>query len=254
MHRRYTASWSSSKLLAAASIVVLGVLGYLQVNTSYALAQLPSEYQESQKSGNDAIVAANTNFGFKLFSEVLKQDSGKNVFVSPSSVAIALAMTYNGASGSTLEAMAKTLELQGLSLSEINSSYSALKELLENPDEGVQLTIANSLWARQDFPFKSDFLQRNQDFYSATVSNLDFNDPTAPNTINNWVNENTRGKIDKIVDKISPDNVLFLINAIYFKGNWTEKFDKELTTDYPFYLSSGEQKQHPMMSQTGDYR
>ncbi|MBW4684279.1 MAG: serpin family protein [Komarekiella atlantica HA4396-MV6] len=261
LQRRYGVSLGRRYVLAAASVVLLGVLGCSQVNNSTnALAQSSSPQPESplpKKTVNSdpRIVDANNKFGFKLFAEVQKNDSTeKNVFISPTSVAIALAMTYNGASGSTQQAMAKTLELQGMSLQEINSSYAASKKLLENPDAKVQLTIANSLWANQDANFQPDFLQRTQDFYQAKVSNLNFKDAAAVNTINNWVNENTRGKINKIVETIEPDQVLFLINAIYFKGNWSQEFDKSQTTQHPFNSISGRQKQHPMMSQKGDYR
>jgi len=164
-------------------------------------------------------------------------------------------MTYNGASGSTQQAMAKTLELQGMSLSEINSGYAALlKQILENADAKVQLKIANSLWANQEVKFQPDFLQRTEDFYQAKVSNLNFKNPTAINNINDWVKDNTAGKINKIVEKIEPNQVLFLINAIYFKGNWTNEFDKNQTAEYPFYITSGKQKKHQMMSQEGDYK
>ncbi|WP_193195979.1 serpin family protein [Nostoc sp. MG11] len=261
LQRRYGVSLGRRYVLAAASVVLLGVLGCSQVNNSTnALAQSGSPQPESPLpkkivNSNPKIVDANNKFGFKLFSEVQKNDSTeKNVFISPTSVAIALAMTYNGSSGSTQQAMAKTLELQGMNLQEINSSYAASKKLLENPDAKVQITIANSLWANQDANFQPDFLQRTQDFYQAKVSNLNFKDTAAANTINNWVNENTRGKINKIVETIEPDQVLFLINAIYFKGNWSQEFDKSQTTQHPFYLTSGRQKQHPMMSQKGDYR
>ncbi|MBD6617053.1 serpin family protein [Komarekiella sp. 'clone 1'] len=261
LQRRYGVSLGRRYVLAAASVVLLGVLGCSQVNNSTnALAQSSSPQPESPLpkkivNSDPKIVDASNKFGFKLFSEVQKNDSTeKNIFISPTSIAIALAMTYNGASGSTQQAMAKTLELQGMSLQEINSSYAATKKLLENPDAKVQLTIANSLWANQDANFQPDFLQRTQDFYQAKVSNLNFKDAVAANAINNWVNENTRGKINKIVEKIEPDQVLFLINAIYFKGNWSQEFDKKQTTQHPFYLTSGRQKQHPMMSQKGDYK
>jgi len=200
------------------------------------------------------LVDANTKFGFKLFNEILKQDSKKNVFVSPSSVAIALSMTYNGASASTQQEMAKALELQGLNLQEVNQANNTLKASLENADPAIQLAIANSLWAKQGFTFKPEFIQKNQQFYSAKVTELDFSKPDSKNMINNWVKENTKGKIDQIVDQLKPDDVLFLINAIYFKGNWTKKFDKAQTSNLPFYLSDGTQKQHPMMSQSGKYR
>ncbi|MDZ7961530.1 MAG: serpin family protein [Aulosira sp. DedQUE10] len=261
LQRRYGVRLGRRYVLAAASVVLLGVLGCSQINgdtSAMAQSRLPNSESPLQKktvNSDTKLVNANNKFGFKLFSEVLKNESSeKNVFVSPSSVAIALAMTYNGASGSTQKAMAKTLELQGMNLSEINSSYAALKKLLENPDANVQLTIANSLWANQNTNFQSDFLKKNQDFYNAKVTNLNFQDAEAPNIINNWVKDNTQGKINKIVDQIQPDQVLFLINAIYFKGKWSNEFDKSQTAILPFYLASGQPKQHLMMSQDGDYR
>ncbi|MDZ8109426.1 MAG: serpin family protein [Nostoc sp. DedQUE12a] len=262
LQRRYGVSLGRRYVLAAASVVLFSVLGCSQVDSNKsALAQssLPQPETPLEKKTvktDTKIVQSNNKFGFKLFSEVNKSDGGeKNVFISPSSIAIALAMTYNGASGSTQKAMAKTLELQGMNLSEINSAYATvLKQLLENPDAKVQLKIANSLWANQEVKFQPDFLQRTEDFYQAKVSNLNFQDPTATSTINDWVKVNTAGKIDKIVQKIEPDQVLFLINAIYFKGNWTNEFDKNQTDEQPFYITSGRQKPHPMMSQEGDYR
>ncbi|MFN6469188.1 MAG: serpin family protein [Nostoc sp. SerVER01] len=262
LQRRYGVSLGRRYVLAAASVVLFSVLGCSQVDSNKsALAQssLPQPETPLEKKTvktDSKILQSNNKFGFKLFSEVNKTDAGeKNVFISPSSVAIALAMTYNGASGSTQQAMAKTLELQGMSLSEINSAYAAvLKQLLENPDAKVQLKIANSLWANQEVKFQPEFLQRTENFYQAKVSNLNFQDPTAISTINDWVKDNTAGKIDKIVQNIEPDQVLFLINAIYFKGNWTNEFNKNQTAEQPFYIKSGRQKKHPMMSQEGDYR
>lgn len=260
LQRRYGVRLGRRYALAAAGVVLMSMIGCSPIGgDSSAVAQSRQPLTESPMSKqiskpDTRLVFANTKFGFKLFGEVLKQDDNSNVFVSPSSVAIALAMTYNGASGSTQQAMAKALELQGLSLEQINSSNAALKVLLENPDPKVQLTIANSLWANQDVSFNSDFLQRNRDFYKAKVTNLNFSDASAPNAINDWVKENTKGKIDKIVNQLTPDQVLFLVNAIYFKGNWTEQFDKNQTKEKPFTLASGQQKQHPMMSQFGDYK
>lgn len=254
------------RLFAAAGIVLLGILAWsMTENPNPALARCTRQEVQlgacsaplgsvSDKSVDPTLVAANTKFGFKLFSEVLKKDSGKNVFVSPVSVAIALAMTYNGASGQTQQAMAKTLELQGMSLQSINEANAALKATLENPDPKVQTAIANSLWAKQGIQFKPEFIQRNRQFYQAKVTDLEFNDPTAPSVINNWVEQSTKGKINKIVDKIKPDDVLFLINAIYFKGKWSTPFDKTQTAPQPFYLLNGTNKQLPMMAQSGKYR
>ncbi|MEH2194366.1 MAG: serpin family protein [Nostoc sp.] len=262
LQRRYGVSLGRRYALAAASVVLFSVLGCSQVESNKsALAQssLPQPETPLQKktvNPDTRIVESSNKFGFKLFSEVLKDDKGENnIFISPSSVAIALAMTYNGASGSTQQAMAKTLELQGMNLPEINSAYAAaLKQLLENQDAKVQLSIANSLWANQDVSFAPDFLKRTHDFYQAKVSNLNFKDAAASSIINNWVKENTKGKINKIVETIEPNQVLFLINAIYFKGNWSNEFDKNKTAQYPFYITPSRRKQHPMMSQEGDYR
>ncbi|HEY9617654.1 MAG TPA: serpin family protein, partial [Microcoleaceae cyanobacterium] len=156
--------------------------------------------------------------------------------------------------GTTQQAMAKALQIQGMSLNDLNQANASLKALLENPDPKVQLTIANSLWAREGVSFKPDFIQRNQQFYQAEVTSLDFSNPSATSTINNWVKQNTRNKIDKIIDRINADDVMFLINAIYFKGNWTNQFDKQLTKNEPFRLANGQQKSVAMMSQHGEYR
>ncbi|MBW4577202.1 MAG: serpin family protein [Aphanothece sp. CMT-3BRIN-NPC111] len=247
---------------AAAGITLLGLLGWLMAkNPKLAIAKCSS--QEVSCGGesisvfarpvNPKLTTANTKFGFKLFSEIRKQESNKNIFVSPGSVAIALAMTYNGASGETQQQMAKALELQGMSLEEINQANDALRSNLANPDAGVQLSIANSLWARKGVPFKQKFINRNLQFYQAKVTDLNFYDPGSADIINNWVKENTRGKIERIIDNLKYDDVLFLINAIYFKGKWTNEFDKSQTANYPFTRLDGTQKQHPMMSQTGKY-
>ncbi|NJO28787.1 MAG: serpin family protein [Richelia sp. SL_2_1] len=261
LQRRYAVSLGRRYVLAAAGVMLMGVIGCSQVNntSNRALAESPLPQSElplldKAASLETKLVSANTKFGFSLFEQLLVKDNNKNIFFSPSSIALALAMTYNGASGSTQQAMAKALELQGMNLQQINSDYVQLKASLENPDPKVTLNIANSLWVDKNASLKPDFIERNQNFYQAKITNLDFADTQAPNTINNWVQENTQGKIEKIVDKIDPDQILFLLNAIYFKGSWTNEFKSEKTAEFPFYLLSGEEKQHPMMSQSGDYR
>lgn len=215
------------------------------------------EEQESRPTNasvDPRLVSANTRFGFKLYGEVLKQNAGKNVFVSGPSVALALAMTYNGAEAETKQAMTRALELQGISADEVNQAFRDLNAALANPDPKVQLQIANSLWGRRGVTFKPDFIQRNRDYYNAEIEELNFNDPAAPQRINSWVSDKTKGKIDKIIDQISPDAILFLINAIYFKGKWSAEFDKAKTKDDTFTLADGRQKKHPMMNQSGEYK
>lgn len=240
-------------------LTVLGIGGVLGTNQPEGLAvpmRKPSFIaQASQQVTNAQLIAANTRLSFKLFSEILKQQPEQNIFISPASVAIALAMTYNGAKGETQQAIAHTLELQGMSLEEVNQAYATLRATLTNPDPKVQLSIANSLWGRQDEPFHPEFLQKNQNFYGAQVTSLDFSNPTASNIINNWVKQSTNGKINKIVDsnEFSPDTILVLLNAIYFKGFWARAFDKTSTKELPFTLLNGTQKSHPIMFQESEY-
>jgi serpin B len=224
-----------------------------EANRTPAVGAAKMSLKKSNAAIDNRLVSANSKFGFKLFSQLAKQDPGKNIFVSPSSVAFALAMTYNGAGGETQQAMAKTLELSGLSLDEVNQAYASLRTMLENPDPKVQLAIANSLWARKGIAFKPDFVKRNKDFYQAEVTELDFGKSSATQAINAWVSKNTHGKIDKIIERINPEAILFLINAIYFKGNWSVEFDKEKTQAGVFTLLDGRKKKHPMMSQSGRY-
>jgi serine protease inhibitor len=200
------------------------------------------------------IAEANNQFGFDLFKQLEQQDKGKNIFFSPLSVAFALAMTYNGAGGITKEEMQRVLKLNGMNLDQINEQSAELMKSLKSSDPQVELAIANSLWARKGVEFKEDFLARNRKYFGAEITALDFADPQTKTTINSWVSKNTQGKIPSIIDQIDSQMVLYLINAIYFKGLWAKKFDLAQTKTEPFYLSSGSQKQMPMMSQSGDYR
>ena len=212
---------------------------------------------QSKPAGDDLdtrLVTANTKFGFKLFAQVAEQDAGKNIFISPASVGLALAMTYNGAAGETKQGMERALDIQGMNHLELNQAYLQLRTALESADPKVQLSIANSLWGRKGVEFNPSFIQRNKQYYGAEITALDFNDPGAAGTINSWVSDKTKGKIDKIVDRIDPQAILFLINAIYFKGTWSREFDKAKTKDDQFTTMTGTQKRHPMMNQSGKYR
>jgi len=219
-------------------------------NHSKAAALTPPN---NQSDVDARLVAANTKFGFNLFNTLSKQQPNQNIFISPTSVALALSMSYNGVSGETKQEMTKVLELTGMTPQEINAANQGLQNSLQKVDPNVQVLIANSLWAQQGFSFKPEFLQTNQHYYNANLTELDFMNPQALSIINNWVSQKTQGKIDQIVDKISPGGVLFLINAIYFKGNWKTPFDKSQTANKTFSLTDGSSKQHPMMSQKGIY-
>jgi serine protease inhibitor len=212
--------------------------------------QCPGEVKLSwfgNKTVDPKVIAANTRFSFKLFSEILKQNSRNNVFVSPSSVALSLAMTYNGAGGETQQAMARVLELQGTDLKSLNEANAILQAGLVKGDPKVEISVANSLWTINGGSFKPEFIQKTHDFYSANVTALDSPNPAA--SINGWVTQCTRGKISQIIDKneITPYLALVLINTVYFKGIWTETFNKLDPANRPFTLLDGRKKQQPMM-------
>lgn len=199
------------------------------------------------------VVEANTNFGFSLFHEIRKSEQNKNIFISPFSVSVALAMTLNGAADETENAMINTLQLQSIESEMINPNYELLQSTLQTSDPKVSLTIANSLWTNEGFSFNPAFLQQNSLYYDAEISNLNFDDPNSVETVNQWVNTNTNGKILKILEEISSDEVLFIINAIHFKGGWQVEFDPTKTRDDAFHLTDGTTKQVPMMVREGNY-
>lgn len=194
-------------------------------------------------------------FGINLLKEISRGRDQGNVFISPLSVSMALGMTYNGAAGTTESAMRETLEFDDLTLEEINEAYSSLIDLLSGLDPNVQFQLANSIWYRLGYTFKQDFIDRNQTYFNAVVQGLNFGDPGASVTINNWVGENTGGRIEEIVpDVIDPLTVMFLINAIYFKGAWTYEFDPADTEDDTFRLPNGTAVSCRMMNQIDEFR
>ncbi len=199
------------------------------------------------------LVHSSNDFGFNLFKEVVREDTSQNIFVSPLSVSMALGMTVNGANGETERAMKTTLGFGDMDLQSVDASYRSLIALLLAADPKVVFDLANSIWYRNTFHFESSFFDVTRKYFGAEVRGLNFNDPASVGIINQWVDQNTNGKIKKILDSISPQDVMFLINAIYFKGTWTYQFKKDATQDDNFYLPDGSKITVKMMNQSGDY-
>jgi serine protease inhibitor len=199
------------------------------------------------------VVAADTTFGFKLFNELRGRDPSKNVFISPASLSLALTMTYNGASGETKAAMAKALGIEGLAIDDVNRANGNLLANLAGPGPNVALYIADSLWAREGIEFRPEFMEANGRHYKAEITTLDFGGGQAASRINRWVEEHTRGRIKGIVRDVHPDAILFLVNTVYFKGRWADRFDKRATRERPFHLVGGDTVEAPMMSQHWEF-
>jgi len=194
-----------------------------------------------------AVVEAGNTFAFDLFGALASAAPDSNVFVSPISVSMALGMAVNGAEGETYHQMVETLGLSALTLDQINASYRGLIDLLLDLDPRVETNVANSVWVREGFPVEEPFLEVNRRFFDATAQTLDFGGPGGVPTINDWVRRETRGRIPSIIDRIPDHYVMFLINAVYFKGLWAEPFDPEKTREEPFHLFDGSTRTVRMM-------
>ena len=202
-------------------------------------------------SQEQQLIQADNRLAIKLLKQTSTDFSGSvpNVFISPLSVAMALTMTYNGAAGETEAAMRSTLELDGMSLAEVNQSNQSLIELLRGLDPHVKFKIANSIWYRLGFHVEQPFIDANHTYFDARVDSLDFSAPGAAQTINDWVKTQTNGLIPDIVPSPLPqDELMYLIDAIYFKGDWTRQFNKALTAPRTFYLADGSTVEVPTMT------
>jgi serine protease inhibitor len=211
---------------------------------------MANEIEVSEKTAQ--LIEAENEFGLELFQHVFTSETKyENIMVSPLSVSLALAMTYNGARGETKTAMENTLKLYGLESGDINASYRDLVRALKSLDPQVLMEIANSIYYRHDFKVESDFVSANRNYYDAQVTALDFgNQQLALKTINDWVSDKTHEKIDHIINEITPDHVMFLLNAIYFKGVWKTRFKESETTKQPFNFENGTAIQTDMMQLT----
>jgi len=203
-----------------------------------------------------SLVKVNNQFGLDLYRHISDYEKdAENLMVSPLSVALALAMTYNGAETTTRTAMENTLQLKGFTREEINEAYRSLVEGLVSLDPKVLLEIANSIYYRKGFQVEDNFVTINQKNYDAEISSLDFSSHAALDVINGWVNKKTHGKIPEILKEITPQQVMFLLNAIYFKGIWTKEFNLKSTAEFPFFREDGSRVNLPFMSRfdTLDY-
>lgn len=232
---------------------LLALLLATTVSCGPGTAPPPPPDPETARLGKEA-AGRTLEFGFALYAQLLREKGNESLFVSPPSIALALAMAQAGAGGGTREEIAQVLHGKSLKPGEVDRHYSALMAVLRSADPQVRVDIANSAWTRKGVPFRKEYVSLLADRYGARAEELDFAGSKAPATINAWVKDRTSGKIDRVVpDSIPPDAVLYLINAVYFKGEWTEKFDKSATKVQPFHLPGGGTKDHPFMIRTGTY-
>jgi serpin B len=204
------------------------------------------------------VVAGNNQFALDLYLR-LRADSPDNLFFSPSSLSIALAMTYAGARGETAEQMAAVLRLR-LPQEKLHQTFAELRGTwdAEGQERGYRLSAANRLWGQAGYEFLSDFLTVTREHYGAEPTQVDFAEPNelARKRINAWVEEQTQGTIRDLIPGgvLNALTRLVLTNAIYFKGDWTQPFRKKATKKAPFHISAREQVEVRLMEQESDFR
>lgn len=193
---------------------------------------------------------ANYAFAFDLLHETINRvEAGKNTIISPLSVHIALQMAMNGADEETYTAISTVLHSEEYAETTINKAYAELIDYLITADGKTAINVANSIfWDKSKMTPHLAFKETMQEHYNAHLEELDFLSPDALTTINDWVNTQTEGRIEKILDKINPEEVMFLINALYFSGDWEVPFPEEGTFDSDFKLSDGSSTPVPMMN------
>jgi serpin B len=180
------------------------------------------------------VLEAGMDFSFDLFREVSSRNEYKNIFISPLSAHIATNMLANGAGGETYSQIVRTLGYDGFSIDDVNAAYKTLVTGLQSVDTSTKLEIANALWVEKNFPVSKAFADGLSKNYDAYVKNLDFSSRDAVNTINKWCSEKTHEMIQDFLKELSPDNVLILMNALYFNGKWKEKFESSQTAEDKF--------------------
>ena len=201
-------------------------------------------------AGEIKVIRASNGFAFDLLAQANRAND--NLFLSPLSASMALAMTMNGADGETWNQMRDVLGFGSLAEEETNASYKSLLELLVGLDPTVNMAIGNSVWTRSGFPVYPDFLNAVREDFGAEAAELDFASPSASRRINEWVKAATHGRIEDIVPDVIPVHVvMYLINAIYFKGSWTFQFDPSHTRTEPFHLDDGSTRSVPLMTLKG---
>jgi serine protease inhibitor len=205
-------------------------------------------------SASADVAAADDAFGFRLLNAVQKTVPSGNVVLSPVSAALNLSMVLNGADGQTRQEMLSALSLSGWELSAINEANAQLIKVIRTPANSITLSVADSLWVdSRRVTLRSDYVKQTQAWYDAEMADIDFSDPAAAARINGWASKETHGRIAKVIGRLDPADLALLLNAVYFKGQWTHKFDKAQTRQRDFTLAGGSVKQVPRMAQSGRF-
>jgi serine protease inhibitor len=200
------------------------------------------------------IVDSANKFAFDIFKPIVGETKGsENMMISPFSISSALSMVLNGAAGETFEAVRHTLRYDDKTLEEINQAYLKLLEEMIPVDKRVTVEVANSVWAEKRLTIKQSYVDALEHWYLAEARNIDVSDPHAVDIVNGWIEDKTHDRIQDMLDYLSPDLAMLLINAIYFNGKWRYQFEKDDTHDRLFYVTPESPVEVPMMYQEENF-
>ncbi len=237
------------------SFFIFGMIGWwVFLVVSFAVGQSVTDQTPGAQFA--PLLASDNHFAFRLFTSLVREDQGKNIFLCPYSIVTALRMTYNGTRGETRKAMAESLGITQFSSPDLHNMHFALTErllTLQTDDPELSLSLANALWAQEDIAFQAEFLRVSEEFYRAELHTVDFADPRALSLVNEWVCEKTQGKVEKILERLDPDTIMIIVNAVFLSAPWQRAFDPQATQELPFTLLDGTTRKHPMMYQRGAY-
>jgi serpin B len=229
---------------ALALVLALSVAGCDATDTD---GPPPSPKAIPLSSLGHALVGQSNAFGVELFAEVAAEERG-NLMLSPLSASIALTMLLNGADGDTFTQIRDALGYAPeQDLGAINETYRALREALLAADPSVQLALANAAFYDGSHGFKAPFLEALRGAFDARVEPLNFQNPASVDVVNRWANDHTNGRIPRVLEELDPDLVLLLMNALYFKGDWSTPFNPARTQPGPFRRADGTDVQVPIM-------
>ncbi|MCQ4085928.1 serpin family protein [Saccharibacillus sp. JS10] len=241
-------------------ITLIAVLAGCSNGSSVSPSSSPPKYTSVYKAedANPKLSVAMNQFALNLYSKLEEHpgedDRGPNRMISPAGIAIALSMLKDGTEGNTERQMDKMLRLNGMDPEVLAESQMILSDLLRGSDPAVDMRIANSLWSAEGTEMNPDFISRMEKSYEAQIQAIDFTSGQAAGKINQWASGHTAGKIQEVIrNPIDPNLVLLLMNAMYFKGDWTEPFEKDQTKDLPFTTQDGQEVVVPTMRQSSDY-
>jgi serpin B len=251
-------------LLVLGSVVSLTGCAQPSAHAMEAKSDLDRESSPQVESSDlEKLVDGNSAFAFDLF-QALREEEG-NLFYSPYSISLALAMTYAGARGETEQQMADTLHFL-LPQETLHPAFNTLdlelakrgQEVTEEEGDTFQLNIANSIWGQQNFEFLPEFLDTLALNYGAGLRLVDFINATeeARQAINQWVEDQTEEKIKNLIPEGTLNEMtrLVLANAIYFNAGWMYPFEEANTKDSSFHLLDGSTVTAPFMSQEEEFR